>query len=103
MPKILGGSSAMNAMYLVRPSKTELDAWRDIIAPQGDFTAASNWNWDSMYGYMKKAENFTAPGAAASSIVNISYDASTHGSGGPMQVSYPGLWVFLPLSSRSRT
>lgn len=81
----------MNAMYLVRPSKTEVDAWQDIIAPEGDSAAASNWNWDSMYGYMRKAENFTAPLPSLSSVVNITYNASTHGSGGPMQVSYPGM------------
>jgi len=87
-------------MYLVRPSKTEMDAWRDIIAPEGDSTAASNWGWDSMYGYMKKSENFTAPLSSLSSVVNISYNASTHGSGGPMQISYPGVCVSPSLPSR---
>ena len=79
----------MNGMYLVRPSKTEMDTWKDLIAPEGDFSAANNWGWDTMYGYMKKSENFTAPFSALSNLVNISYDASAYGSGGPMQVSFP--------------
>ncbi|KAF8159180.1 hypothetical protein B0H34DRAFT_655044 [Crassisporium funariophilum] len=91
--KILGGSSAMNAMYLVRPSTTELDAWQAAIAPQGDSDGASNWGWSKMFGFMKKAENFTAPRAELAPIINIAYDASTHGSGGPMQLSYPAIMI----------
>ncbi|KAF9035618.1 GMC oxidoreductase-domain-containing protein [Panaeolus papilionaceus] len=91
--KILGGSSAMNAMYVVRPSVEELDAWKDIIAPEGDTTAAAMWGWDNMFTNMKKAENFTAPNANILGVMDIQYDASTHGSGGPMQVSYPDVMI----------
>ncbi|KAF8962403.1 hypothetical protein BDZ97DRAFT_1824884 [Flammula alnicola] len=93
--KVLGGSSAMNAMYLVRPSIAEMDAWDAIIQPQvqADNTSAGNWGWDSMYGYMKKSENFTAPIPDLLAYVNISYNASTHGAGGPMQVSYPAMLI----------
>jgi len=86
--KILGGSSAMNAMYLVRPSSIEMNAWQEIIG-------SPNWGWDQMYQYMKKAENFTAPSPDILEVVNIKYDASTHGSGGPMQISYPGVMINL--------
>ena len=92
--KVLGGSSAMNAMYLVRPSSTELDAW-DALARNfegSDVTAGGgDWSWNSMYAYMKKSENFTEPSPELATYINISYDASTHGAGGPMQVSYPAM------------
>ena len=29
--KVLGGSSAMNGMYHIRPSKVEVDAWSSLI------------------------------------------------------------------------
>ncbi|PPQ72740.1 hypothetical protein CVT24_012634 [Panaeolus cyanescens] len=91
--KILGGSTAMNAMYVVRPSTEELDAWQEIIAPQGDTSAAAQWGWNNMYNYMKKAENFTGPNANLLSVMDVQFDASTHGSGGPMQVSYPDVMI----------
>ena len=81
----------MNAMYLVRPAKEEVNAWETLIAEEGDAAAAKRWGWDSLYTYMRKAENFTPPLPALSSTINITYDASTHGSGGPMQISYPAV------------
>jgi choline dehydrogenase len=54
-----------------------------------DPSAANRWNWANMYAAMKKSENFMPPYPSVQFVVNISYDASTHGSGGPMQVSYP--------------
>ncbi|KAJ3513799.1 hypothetical protein NLJ89_g2751 [Agrocybe chaxingu] len=91
--KILGGSSAMNAMYLVRPAREEMDAWQEIIAPNGDSAAAARWGWDNMFENMKKSENFTAPTQEVLSVVDIKFDASTHGSGGPMQISYPAIQI----------
>ncbi|PPQ80723.1 hypothetical protein CVT25_001843 [Psilocybe cyanescens] len=86
--KILGGSSAMNAMYLVRPAKVEVDAWQDIIGDD-----KKRWGWDNMFNFMKKAENFHPPTEEVLSYTNISYDASTHGSDGPMQLAYPAVMI----------
>ncbi|KDR81161.1 hypothetical protein GALMADRAFT_1122939 [Galerina marginata CBS 339.88] len=91
--KVLGGSSAMNAMYLVRPSSIEMDAWQSLLSPTNDGASGGNWGWESMYGFMKKAENFTPPTSVVQELVNISYDASTHGSGGSMQLSYPAVMI----------
>lgn len=92
--KLLGGSSAINAMYLVRPSSLEMDAWATLsLSNTNDTSAANRWNWANMYAAMKKSENFTPPSSSVQSVVNISYDASTHGSGGPMQVSYPAMMI----------
>jgi len=88
----------MNAMYLVRPSQTEMDAWQSVISSDADASSSSksspsNWGWDKMYTYMKRAENFTKPDDEVLKVVDIKYDASTHGSGGPMQLSYPAVYV----------
>ncbi|KAF9523934.1 alcohol oxidase [Crepidotus variabilis] len=92
--RILGGSTAMNAMYLVRPSKTEMDTWQELLAGDGgDSSTASRWGWDNLYKYMKKAETFTPPADSLKSVVNITVDASLHGSNGPMQISYPAIMI----------
>jgi choline dehydrogenase len=75
-------------MYLVRPSTTELDAWNTLNGLNAS-SAGGNWGWDSMYAYMKKSENFTAPGAALLEYLPVAYGAAAYGAGGPMQVSYP--------------
>ncbi|KAF4611184.1 hypothetical protein D9613_007289 [Agrocybe pediades] len=91
--KILGGSSAMNAMYLVRPTVMEVDAWKDIISSGDGDTAAQNWGWDKVYENMKKSENFVPPNQELLTYVNIDYEAESYGSGGPMQVSYPAFMI----------
>lgn len=82
--KLLGGSSAVNGLYAVRPSKLEVDAWAAMI-PGGDL-----WNWNSLFANMKKSENFTAPSQEIQQEGNIMYAASSHGTSGPVHVSYPG-------------
>ncbi len=91
--KVLGGSSAINGMYHVRPAKVEVEAWQSLIAAEGDSDAADNWSWDSFFAAMKKSETFTAPSDDAESVAGITYDASLHGTDGPIHVSYPGLCV----------
>jgi choline dehydrogenase len=92
--QILGGSSAMNAMYLVRPGEAELNAWQQLITSD-DSNAATKWGWDEMYAAMKKSENFTDPLADVAQVGNIQWDKGNYGSGGPMSVSYPGTYVVL--------
>ena len=71
-------------MYAVRPSKLEVDAWGAMV-PGGDL-----WNWNSLFANMKKSENFTAPSQEIQQEGNIMYDPSSHGTSGPVHVSYPG-------------
>ncbi|THH29224.1 hypothetical protein EUX98_g4966 [Antrodiella citrinella] len=85
--KLLGGSSAVNGLYLVRPSKLEVDAWSTLI-PNGD-----TWDWSNLFDNMKKSENFTAPTADIQAAGSIMYDPSSHGSTGPLHSSYPGYIV----------
>ncbi|CAL1700471.1 unnamed protein product [Somion occarium] len=82
--KLLGGSSAVNGMYSVRPSKIEVDAWAGMI-PGGD-----DWNWNSLFAAMKKSETFTEPSAEIKTEGAIMYDKSSHGFDGPLHSSYPG-------------
>lgn len=49
--KVLGGSSAVNGMYLVRPSRIEVDSIAGLNANQ---TGASAWEWESLFLAMKK-------------------------------------------------
>ena len=49
--KVLGGSSAVNGMYMVRPSAREMDTWSAL---QGGADGATAWGWDSMFAAMKK-------------------------------------------------
>ncbi|KAI5900436.1 putative GMC oxidoreductase [Schizophyllum commune H4-8] len=86
--KVLGGSSAINGMYMVRPNKAELDAWSGLLDGDSD---AGNWNWDSLYAAMKKSETFNAPSSDVQKQANIQYDDSVHGSDGPVHSSYPGI------------
>lgn len=90
--QILGGSSAMNAMYLVRPASYEVDAWKNIIASE-DSNGALKWGWDEIFSAMKRSENFTNPRDDVASIGHIQWDATAYGSGGPLSVSYPAAYV----------
>ena len=82
---VLGGSSAMNGMYHVRPSKVEIDAWSSLV------NGTSKWNWDALFAGMKESETFTPPMADIQAIVGMEYNASSRGTNGPIHASYPGL------------
>jgi hypothetical protein len=72
---------------LTRPGKEEIDAWRVLL---GDMDGADNWSWASFYTAMKKSETFTPPSSQIAAEANITWDASTRGTQGPISVSYPG-------------
>lgn len=46
--KVLGGSSAINGLYLTRAAKLEYDAWDSL---QND--SMYSWDWDAVYPYLK--------------------------------------------------
>ncbi|KAJ3887051.1 hypothetical protein GG344DRAFT_56382 [Lentinula edodes] len=84
--KVLGGSSAINGMYLVRPNEPEINALHSINPNDTD----EFWTWDSYYAAMKKSETFGAPSADVAAEAGIQYSASSYGSNGPIYWSYPG-------------
>jgi choline dehydrogenase len=51
---------------------------------------AENWSWDSLYAAMKKSETFVPPDGAVVQDAGITWDASSHGTDGPIHMSYPG-------------
>jgi len=87
--KVLGGSSAINGLYSVRPSQIELDAWASLSAP-GDDSAQGKWGWQTMLAAMKKSETFVPPSPNVQQTAGIEYDSSSHGSSGPLYSSFPG-------------
>ncbi|KAK4868201.1 hypothetical protein LT330_007399 [Penicillium expansum] len=85
--KVLGGSSAINGLYMTRPGKDEINAWKDML---GDMDGADNWSWDSFYAAMKKSENFSAP--TDQDVIDeagLVWNASYHGTSGPIHTTYP--------------
>lgn len=49
--KLLGGSSAANGCYLVRPSSVEVDAWHGLISAMD---GADNWTSEKFFAAMDK-------------------------------------------------
>ncbi|OQE20359.1 hypothetical protein PENSTE_c013G04071 [Penicillium steckii] len=85
--KVLGGSSAINGLYMTRPGENEINAWKSML---GDMDGANNWSWDSFYSAMKMSETFSPPTDDVQSQAEITWDSETHGSDGPIHASYPG-------------
>ncbi|KOS37086.1 hypothetical protein ACN38_g12140 [Penicillium nordicum] len=84
--KVLGGSSAINGLYMTRPGEDEINAWKDML---GDMDGADNWSWDSFFAAMKKSESFTPPVDDVIDEAGIVWNASNHGTNGPIHTSYP--------------
>ncbi|KAF8521572.1 alcohol oxidase [Hysterangium stoloniferum] len=85
--KVLGGSSAVNGMYLVRPSQLEVDTIAGLNQNQ---TGSTAWTWESLFAAMKKSETFTPPSSDIQQQGGIQYNLASHGTSGPLHYSYPG-------------
>jgi len=49
--KVIGGSAAVNGMYLVRPSSVEVDVWHELIK---DLSGSDAWTSGSFFAAMRK-------------------------------------------------
>ncbi|KAK4450291.1 Versicolorin B synthase [Podospora aff. communis PSN243] len=79
--KMLGGSSALNFMMLLYPSRAIIDAWASI--------GNEGWDFDSLAPYFRKFATVHAPPQAAKDVVGLTYhDESLEGGNGPIQVSF---------------
>lgn len=67
-------------MAYVRGNEAELDAW--------EMLGNAGWNWDSLYPYYKRSENFTIPGTGLQAA-GVTFDASVHGDSGAVRTGYP--------------
>lgn len=93
--KQLGGSSAMNIMVMMYPTRDNLDAWGAL--------GNDGWSFDELTPYYRKMSTVTPPGANARDVVQVDkwHDRSLDGNSGPLQVGwgndYPetlhGAWV----------
>ncbi|CEH18770.1 Glucose dehydrogenase/choline dehydrogenase/mandelonitrile lyase (GMC oxidoreductase family) [Ceraceosorus bombacis] len=83
--KVLGGSSAINGLYLVRSNKAEHDSLASLIS------APDIWGWDNIFRAMKKSETFVPPtGRVRNVLPDLRYNEASHGSSGPIHYSWPG-------------
>jgi len=79
--KMLGGSSALNYMMLLYPSRGIIDAWQAL--------GNDGWGFDSLAPYYRKFTTVHAPPQAARDVVGLTYrDESIESGDGPIQVSY---------------
>lgn len=80
--KGLGGSSLINLLGLVYPSKAGFDAWAEI--------GNDGWDWTSMVPYLKKFQTFHMPDEQTAKLCGLqNIDLKAQGTSGPIQASYP--------------
>ncbi|PQE04602.1 Glucose oxidase protein [Rutstroemia sp. NJR-2017a BBW] len=77
--KALGGTSTLNGMTYTRAPAVQIDSWEKVGNP--------GWNWQNLFPYYKKSENFTYPTPAQVSA-GASFDPNFHGKNGPLNVGY---------------
>lgn len=78
--KQLGGSSALNFMMLVYPSRHSLDTWA-ALGNQG-------WDYDGLAPYLAKFATVHAPPSQAKEAVGLTYHDDTRTGDGPVHVSF---------------
>ncbi|KAJ8078017.1 hypothetical protein PM082_000219 [Marasmius tenuissimus] len=85
--KVLGGSSAINGMYSVRPSEIEVEAWSALASDGG---AAKAWSWNEFFKAMEKAESFSPPKDDIRTLGQISTNGQATDETGPIHTGFPG-------------
>lgn len=70
--KLLGGSSAINAMIYIRGNRRDYDHWSELGNP--------SWDWDSVLEYFKKSED--------NHVDYMAEDKKHHGVGGLLKVDH---------------
>ena len=79
--KMLGGSSALNFMMLLYPSKHIIDCWEGL--------GNRGWNYDSLSPYLRKFATVHPPSESAREVVNLDTHQDSVASGdGPIQSSF---------------
>lgn len=81
--KVVGGSSAVNAMMTIRGTAEDYDRWGSF------FSNNSHWSWEGMLPYFKKALTFVAPDEAVTKSSNITYDTSFWGNTSGVYAGWP--------------
>ncbi|KAI8949821.1 GMC oxidoreductase [Xylaria longipes] len=81
--KLVGGSSAINAMMTIRGTSDDYDRWGSF------FGKDSSWSWEGLLPYFKKAVTFSPPDDAVAKSVNITWDTSYWGNSSTVHTSWP--------------
>ncbi|EJC99457.1 glucose oxidase [Fomitiporia mediterranea MF3/22] len=82
--RTLGGSSSINGAAITRGIKGQYDAFSKVLSNE---EASLEWNWDSLFSYMKKSEGFNPPDKQQRAD-GADYNPAYHGFIGPVQVAY---------------
>ncbi|KAL5495897.1 hypothetical protein ACEPAI_1361 [Sanghuangporus weigelae] len=83
--RTLGGTSSIKGADWTRAMKAQYDALSQLLGEEG---SDMNWNFDSLFSYMKKAEKFTPPDQVQRAK-GANYNPDFHGFSGPVHVAYP--------------
>ncbi|KAK4466787.1 putative GMC oxidoreductase [Cladorrhinum samala] len=81
--KVVGGSSAVNAMMTIRGTAEDYDRWGSF------FSKSSHWSWQNLLPYFKRALNFVPPNPDVVQSVNITYDTSFWGNTSGVYAAWP--------------
>ncbi|KAI0165908.1 GMC oxidoreductase [Xylariaceae sp. FL1272] len=81
--KAIGGTSTINGMTYIRGDRKQFDGspWESLGVNDG-------WNWDTLFPYYLKAENFITPNAAQSAA-GATFEPSVHGDQGQVDIAFP--------------
>ncbi|KAI0089283.1 GMC oxidoreductase [Irpex rosettiformis] len=77
--KGLGGSSGINFLCWLKPSREDIDAFGALGNP--------GWSWENYQRRMQNIEGFSAPSEDAKQNVNLKFD--TIGKDGPLKLQFP--------------
>ncbi|KAL0940557.1 Versicolorin B synthase 2 [Colletotrichum truncatum] len=78
--KMLGGSSALNFMLMLYPSRNVMNAWGSL--------GNEGWDFDSLAPYFRKFATDHPPPQSAKDVVGLDYHDPTLSGNGPLQVSF---------------
>lgn len=81
--KVVGGSSAVNAMMTVRGTAEDYTRWGSF------FGEDSHWTWEGLLPYFKRALNFVPPDPAVTESAGITYDTSFWGNTSGVYAAWP--------------
>ena len=81
--KVVGGSSAVNAMMTVRGTTEDYDRWGQFFGDDSD------WSWEGLFPYFRKALNFVPPPADVTKSSNITYNTRYWGDTSGVYAGWP--------------
>ena len=79
---MLGGSSAINVLGFVFPSRSVLDSWAAL--------GNDGWDWNGVQPYLRKFNTHHRPSKETAKTLGLEYtEASDYGTSGPIHTSFP--------------